>query len=44
MGSNIYLNTKNHVRVIKAGFKVSDFVNESVENELNRMELEAQER
>ena len=40
MGSNVYLNTKNHVRVIKAGLKVSDFVNTSVENELDRRELE----
>ena len=42
MGANIYLNTKNHERTIKAGLKASDFVNEVVEKELNRMELEAQ--
>ena len=43
MGSNIYLKTKNHVRVIKAGLKVSDFVNDCVERELDRRGLEAQE-
>jgi len=43
MGSNVYLNTDNHVRVIKAGLKVSDFVNESVEKELDRREQKDQE-
>ena len=43
MGSNVYLNTKNHERVIKGGFTVSDFVNESVENELDRRGLKEQE-
>ena len=43
MGSNVYLNTKNHVRVIKAGLTVSDFVNESVEKELDSREQKEQE-
>lgn len=43
MGSNVYLNTKNHVRVIKAGLTVSDFVNESVEKELDSREHEEQD-
>ena len=38
MGSNVYLNTKNHERVIKAGLTVSEFVNEAVEIELDRRE------
>lgn len=38
MGSNVYLNTKNHERVIKAGLTVSEFVNETVEMELDRIE------
>jgi len=35
MGCNIYLNTKNHERIIKADLKVSEFVNETVERELD---------
>ena len=43
MGANIYLNTKNHERTIKAGLKVSDFVNETVENELDRRDKQTAE-
>lgn len=43
MGANIYLNTKNHERAIKAGLKVSDFVNESVEKELDRRDEQTAE-
>lgn len=38
MGSNVYLKTKNHERVVKAGLTVSEFVNDAVELELDRRE------
>lgn len=42
MGSNVYLNTKNHEKIIKAGLIVSEFVNGAVEVELKRHELECE--
>lgn len=43
MGCNVYIQDDNYVRVVKTGFKVSRFVNDSVRKELDRIEQKDKE-